>query len=153
MEHDADQLFGSHGFPQIAEEEPRDVGEFIEFYTGNHMTVAVAGNVRPVGFSALRVAGADAWLGAMAVARSHGGKGIGAALLKSAIETACLMNCDAVWLSTFRAVPFNAPFYLRHGFVEISLADASSEMASKFHHEVPKDTDSSLRMLMRLSLR
>ncbi|URX62921.1 4-(cytidine 5'-diphospho)-2-C-methyl-D-erythritol kinase [Luteibacter anthropi] len=50
---------------------------------------------------------------------SHGGKGIGAALLEHACAWAREAGYRRVDLGTLADVPWNAPFYAKHGFVEV----------------------------------
>lgn len=57
-------------------------------------------------------------------------------------------GCDRVGLSTFRAVPFNAPFYVRHGFAEMPLDRADPPLVRRFRNEVPHGIDPSERVLM-----
>ncbi|NCP20220.1 MAG: GNAT family N-acetyltransferase [Erythrobacter sp.] len=51
------------------------------------------------------------------------GKGIGAALLRGCMIDAGNSGFDALTLTTFADVPWNAPFYRRIGFVDIAPAD------------------------------
>jgi GNAT superfamily N-acetyltransferase len=51
----------------------------------------------------------------MDVLPEHAGQGLGAALIEAVCSWAHTRGFDAVTLSTFRDVPWNAPFYTRHG--------------------------------------
>jgi GNAT superfamily N-acetyltransferase len=51
----------------------------------------------------------------MDVLPEHAGQGLGAALIEAVCSWAHTRGFDAVTLSTFRDVPWNAPFYPRHG--------------------------------------
>ncbi|WP_434631679.1 GNAT family N-acetyltransferase [Chromobacterium sp. CV08] len=64
-------------------------------------------------------------LAEMDVDPDHGRRGIGAALLAHMVEQAARLGCDAVTLTTFDHLPWNAPFYRRHGFADIAPAPAS----------------------------
>jgi GNAT superfamily N-acetyltransferase len=61
----------------------------------------------------------------LSVARDAQGRGVGAALLAAAIAGAPALGCERLSLTTDRFLAWNAPFYARHGFVEIAAADPS----------------------------
>lgn len=52
----------------------------------------------------------------LAVRRDHQGRGIGRRLMTAAREEALAHGCKALTLTTFHAIPFNAPFYARLGY-------------------------------------
>src|SRR5690606_39828156 len=74
--------------------------------------------------------------------RSHGRRGIGTALVGHVIDVAARGLYPGVTLTTFRDVPFNAPFYARFGFGELALEAAAGELRAAFHREVPEDRKS-----------
>jgi GNAT superfamily N-acetyltransferase len=77
---------------------------------------AAAGPARVVGFAhVLRLEG-TAHLEQLAVHPDHHRQGHGTALLHAAIDRARDEGYDALTLSTYAEVPWNAPFYRRHGF-------------------------------------
>jgi GNAT superfamily N-acetyltransferase len=81
--------------------------------------VLVAG--RPaVGFAALDLVDGRAHLAEISVHPDHGRRGIGTALLVAACDWARAQRSPAITLTTFRAVPFNAPWYAANGFVELA---------------------------------
>jgi GNAT superfamily N-acetyltransferase len=47
---------------------------------------------------------------------AHGNRGIGRMLIETVVDWAKFHGYDAVFLSTFRDVPWNAPFYSKLGF-------------------------------------
>ena len=50
-------------------------------------------------------------------------RGIGSALLDLALRTADARNALAAWLTTYDHLPWNRPFYERHGFVRVPEAE------------------------------
>ena len=56
----------------------------------------------------------------MGVIPSHGRQGIGSALLRAAKTHARDSRIPRVTLTTFASVPWNAPFYAKHGFTELA---------------------------------
>ncbi len=64
----------------------------------------------------------------LAVTRAHGRKGLGRLLLATAEAWAARRGFAALTLTTFRDVPWNAPFYGRCGFMEISPEGALADI-------------------------
>jgi hypothetical protein len=61
---------------------------------------------------------------------------------------------DAVTLTTYRDVPWNAPFYARLGFVVVAEQDLSRGLvAIRVHERVAGDDDFGPRVAMRKVLR
>jgi GNAT superfamily N-acetyltransferase len=52
----------------------------------------------------------------LAVRQDHQGQGAGRRLMTAARDEALAHGCKALTLTTFRAIPFNAPFYQRLGY-------------------------------------
>jgi GNAT superfamily N-acetyltransferase len=77
--------------------------------------VLVAGDP-PVGFASVHVVDAVAHLWQLAVHPSATRHGYGSALVAAVCNWAVSKRLDAVTLTTFRDVPWNAPFYARLGF-------------------------------------
>ncbi len=70
-------------------------------------------------------------------------RGIGAGLLRACLIDARNSGFHAVTLTTFRDVPWNAPFYERLGFEEVTALDAhprlAGELAVEADHGLPAD--------------
>jgi GNAT superfamily N-acetyltransferase len=80
--------------------------------------VLVAGRP-PVGFAQVDELGGLAHLAELDVAPGRMRQGIGTALLEAACAWAHEHGYPAITLTTFAEVPWNAPFYAAHGFVEM----------------------------------
>ena len=75
---------------------------------------------RPVqGFAVLELLDGAVHLEQLSVHPAHGRRGIGGALLDATVEAAREHGADRVTLLTYADVPWNAPFYARHGWREI----------------------------------
>lgn len=81
--------------------------------------VATDGAGTPVGFLVASVRDRAAYVDEVDVLPEHGRRGIARALLEAVAAWARSRGLEAVTLSTFRHVPWNAPFYLRAGFREL----------------------------------
>jgi ribosomal protein S18 acetylase RimI-like enzyme len=80
--------------------------------------VLVAGSPA-VGFAQIDTVDGRAHLSALAVDPAHGRRGIGTRLLAAAGELAIEAGYDAMTLTTFAHVPWNAPWYAARGFAEL----------------------------------
>ncbi len=82
----------------------------------------------------------------------HQGKGIGRALIARAEDEARSRQLPALWLRTFRDIPWNAPFYAKLGFkpVEGGLFGARDE--ETHIHERTLGLDPATRVTMRKML-
>ena len=59
----------------------------------------------------------------MSVDPAHAGRGIGAALIDHLAASARADGRPALTLTTFREIPWNAPYYARLGFAELPEAE------------------------------
>jgi GNAT superfamily N-acetyltransferase len=73
----------------------------------------------PVGMVIASVREAAVYVEEMDVMPAHGRRGLGGRLLESVCAWGQAQGHPAVTLSTFRDVPWNGPFYRKHGFVEL----------------------------------
>lgn len=69
-----------------------------------------------VGFHAYGQIDGSGHLEQLSVLPEYGRRGLGAALLEHACELARSRGQRAVWLTTYDHMPWNRPFYQRHGF-------------------------------------
>ncbi|MEW5315956.1 MAG: hypothetical protein WDW38_007350 [Sanguina aurantia] len=85
----------------------------------------------PVGFVWLdtELEGGAIGIAEIDVLPAHGRQGIGAALLEHACEWAQAAGYRQVDLGTLPDVPWNAPFYARHGFVAVDARDPAFAFA------------------------
>ncbi len=77
---------------------------------------------RPVGFAAADIRDGYGHLMELDVLPEHAGHRLGARLVDAVCDWAGAQGCAAVTLSTFRDVPWNAPYYARMGFRELPRA-------------------------------
>ncbi|MEN2427185.1 GNAT family N-acetyltransferase [Chromobacterium vaccinii] len=89
---------------------------------------------RAVGFALAEIVDGQLHLAEMDVDPDHARRGIGSALLRHALAQAWLRGCAAVTLTTFAHLPWNAPFYRRHGFIEFE-PPAGSALADQLRAE------------------
>jgi len=105
-----------------------DADEYRSMIRAGHSLAALV-NDTIVGFAAARAYGRELHLHEMSVAIAHQGKRIGATLLKALQIDARNAGLQAITLNTFRDIPWNAPFYARHGFVIVEDIEAHPRLA------------------------
>ncbi|MEJ8674440.1 GNAT family N-acetyltransferase [Chromobacterium amazonense] len=88
----------------------------------------------PVGFALAERLDGQLHLAEMDVDPDHARRGLGAALLRQVLAEAARRGCAAVTLTTFAHLPWNAPFYRRHGFQDFAPA-AGSQLAARLRAE------------------
>jgi N-acetylglutamate synthase-like GNAT family acetyltransferase len=70
----------------------------------------------PVGFALVQPMDGYVFLANISVAPAAAGRGVGSALLQRVIDRATELGASAVTLATFRAPPWNGPWFRRQGF-------------------------------------
>jgi len=114
--------------------------------------VAIAGDAGPCAFLAAQVFGPQLHVWEVSVASDHQGRGIGKALLQTAIEHARQQGLKSLALSTFRELPWNEPFYQRLGFVTLETARLPARLHQVLADEVAHGLPAQRRCAMRLLL-
>ena len=102
-----------------------------------------------VGFALVLMVDGLAHLKEVDVLPDHGRQGIGTALVRTVCRWAERHGIPAVTLSTFREVPWNAPFYARLGFQPVSPTEVSAGHVELMDREKDRGLRSDHRVLMR----
>ncbi|MCE7998055.1 MAG: GNAT family N-acetyltransferase [Rhodobiaceae bacterium] len=151
VERKAGALFKTIGLDILADDvaDPEFVASFIRV---ENALVVVDASDTVVGFAlAFNLDGA-LHLQEMSVDPAHGRKGLGGNLLKAVDEIAKSRHLSVTTLSTFIDVPWNAPFYARHGY-RIAVP---AEWTPGFHilraHEVHEGLPAERRCFMKKSV-
>ncbi|MGV9324073.1 GNAT family N-acetyltransferase [Streptosporangium sandarakinum] len=113
--------------------------------------VLVAGTP-PVGFAMIGQVDGDVHLDQLAVHPDHGRRGIGGRLLEAVCDHAASTGAAAVTLTTFRDVPWNAPWYARRGFAVLDPAEWGPEMVALVARERELGIELAPRVVMRRPL-
>jgi len=103
-----------------------------------------------VGYLAGRVEDGRLHIDEIDVLRGHQGQGIGRRLLATAEAWARARGLRALSLTTFRNVPWNAPFYASCGFREWAPEEAPASIRQSLAHEAAKGLSDRCAMVMDL---
>jgi len=131
------------------------IGPFRGDATDDHLPVAsavFAVGEPAVGFVCLEVVDGAAHVDQVSVLPDYGRRGIGRALVETAIGWAAASGHDELTLTTYRDVPWNAPFYRTLGFEEFT--DLGPGLAAiRARERARGDDDFGPRLAMRRVLR
>ncbi|WP_081255271.1 GNAT family N-acetyltransferase [Pseudomonas putida] len=104
------------GLSWLADSPPIPVERHLELIKRSMCWVAIDADNRPQGFLSADLYGRDLHVHELSVRQTMQGQGIGRKLVQVVQEFVGLKGLRAVTLTTFRHVPWNAPFYSRLGF-------------------------------------
>jgi predicted N-acetyltransferase YhbS len=148
IEYDAAQRFVDVDMAGIATARPMDV-EFVQRkIAASEIVVAVPGDADCVGFAMFVRMKADFYLEELDVLGAWAGRRIGAALIERVAELARAAAARRLVLSTYRDVPWNAPYYRRLGFSVIPEASLDERLRALRAAHVARGLDESKRVFM-----
>lgn len=151
IERSAADLFAGSGKPMDILTNVNPAETWTRMQAGG--TVWVADDAgEPVGFLAAETFGADLHVWELDVQADRQGQGLGRRLLGAAIDWGRTRRLDALTLTTYRDVPWNAPFYASLGFREVSGAELSVRLAQVLALEASKGLAPAERCAMVLEL-
>ena len=148
IERAAGRAFADIGMDEIARDDPGTVAELEVFGAAGRAWVAVDEADRPVAYLLTSVVDGCAHVDQVSVAPSHARQGLGAALIEHLTEQAGA----ALTLTTFRDVPWNAPYYERLGFAVVEPAAQGPELAALVRHEAATIPGDAPRVAMRRAI-
>lgn len=113
----------------------RSETDFARLIRKGHSLVAHVGEAM-AGFLVSEPFSRELHIWEMDVLPRHQRRGIGAGLVRAAMIDARNSGFKALTLTTFRDVLWNAPFYARLGFEEVTALDAHPRLAGELANEV-----------------
>ncbi len=150
VELDAATRFHSWLVPPSVFTEATAIDRLAAAQAEGYLWVALTAAGEPVAFALAAPSGARLYLEELDVATDHAGRGLGLALIAEVERRAAADGVIEIALTTYRDVPWNAPFYLRHGF---ELADATdAELNARLREEAARGLDSMPRVALRKSV-
>ena len=107
---------------------------------------------KPVGFILAEIHPTSLFIVELSVHLDWQRKGVGRQLIACAVEQARKLGLTSLTLTTFRDVPWNAPFYTRLGFAMLDELTLPAGLAAKREQETRHGLPPESRCAMRLSL-
>jgi GNAT superfamily N-acetyltransferase len=135
IEREAGRAFADHGLPEIAADDPGSVEDLDRYRAAGAAWVAVDDRDTPVAYILTAEIDAGVHVEQVSVAPAHAGRGIGAALIDHVAGLARASGRAAVTLTTFRDVPWNAPYYARLGFRELPEEEGGPQLRALIARE------------------
>jgi GNAT superfamily N-acetyltransferase len=148
IEYDAAQRFADIDMVGIASARPMEVEFVRRKILASEIVIAVDGDARGVGFVMFVQTPAGCYIEELDVLRAWAGRRIGAALIERVAELARTAGAQRLMLSTFRNVPWNAPYYRRLGFSVIATADLDQHLRALRAAHMARGIDESKRVFM-----
>lgn len=149
VERAAGASFRDLGMDAVADDEPPSVDELAVFQQDGRAWVATDDTDHPVGYILVDVVDGASHVEQVSVHPSHARQGLGRALLETAALWAEQQGLDAVTLTTFSDVPWNAPYYQRLGFRALTEAEMSGGLRRIREQEAARGLDAWPRVSMR----
>jgi GNAT superfamily N-acetyltransferase len=152
VERQAGTLFYDHlertGLTKESLANVNSVENFENARQAGRLWVAASPSGDAIGFALVLEIGGFAHLDEIDVLPSCGRQGLGSALLDAVCRWAQQAGYPAVTLSTFRDVPWNAPFYQRRGFRVVAPSELSDDHVQLVVSERRRGLRTDLRVIM-----
>jgi ribosomal protein S18 acetylase RimI-like enzyme len=148
IENRAAEMFRAYGYGAVADNPFPDVASMQPLFSLGETWLATTDADQPVAFIVIAPLGRYLHIHELSVDPGHGRKRLGSALVRLVIAAAERQMRSGVSLTTFRDVPFNAPFYEKLGFSAIADAAADPHLAARLETECPEGVPLSSRVLM-----
>ncbi|MFM0055176.1 GNAT family N-acetyltransferase [Paraburkholderia phytofirmans] len=152
IEFEAGQRFLSVDMAGIADAPPMDLEIVERKIAAREIIVAVAADATCAGFVMFEPQPTRIYVQELDVLTSHAGQRIGAALIEQVAHIARAQRLTQLILSTFREVPWNAPYYRRLGFRDIDEAELDAALIARRDAHIARGLDESKRVFMRRDL-
>jgi GNAT superfamily N-acetyltransferase len=128
IEREAGRRFGGVGLAAVAEDAPPSAEDLAGYIDAGRAWVHEEGADGAVGYLLLAVVDGNAHIDQVSVVPAHAGRGVGRGLVDHARATASAWGFATTTLTTFRDVPWNAPYYRTLGFEVVDEGDIGPEL-------------------------
>src|SRR5262245_15911295 len=135
IERAAGELFVQIGLDRVANDETLPIDFLREQQRLGLVWVVADKNDRPVGFAATRDLDGALHIEEIAVCPAHGRRGLGKRMIERVCDRAGGQGYASVTLSTFRDVPWNAPYYARIEFRVLEERELSEGLSALLDQE------------------
>ena len=152
VERAANRLFVARGVAGVGADDVTSLAELAEARAAGLLWVARSEGGEPVGFALLCLVDGQPHVEEIDVDPVFGRRGIGCALLETALVWARGAGHRAVTLTTFLEIPWNAPFYESAGFRLLTPREVGPGLAAIVHEEAARGLDPGERVVMRREL-
>lgn len=149
----ADRQFAQVGMADLAGAEPTDAETFDRLIAARSVWIIEDSEAQsPIAFAVTAEIDTALHLAQVSVHPDYARQGVGRRLTEYLIDQARRSSHHAVTLTTFRDVPWNAPYYERLGFAVIDDDDLTDGLRQVRDREAEAGLDAWPRVCMRLRL-
>jgi GNAT superfamily N-acetyltransferase len=152
IEDEAGTLFTGLGLVDEALDVSFPLDDLVRLIDAGQVWVGCLEDGLPVGMVIASVRDGAVYVEEMDVLPQHGRHGLGARLLAHVCEWARAQGHAALTLSTFRDVPWNEPFYSKHGFTALEPEEWTPGMRAIREKEAAHGLRVEARVFMRREL-
>ena len=138
LERAAGAPFRDLGMTAVADDEPPSIADLAGFQDKGRAWVVADDEDEPVAYLLLDVVDGNVHIEQVSVHPDHARQGLGRRLLETADAWAAQHGLPALTLTTYRDVPWNAPYYERLGFRVLPEAQMTAGLRSIRAHEAAR---------------
>ena len=149
LERRAGAKFSDVGMEDIAAGEPTSAAEYSAIQEDGLLWVACDDADRPAGFIAAKILDGCTYIHEVSVDPDFAGQKLGRRLIDTLCDWAKQRGYPLVTLSTFRDVPWNAPYYAKMGFEIVEMDALGPNHAAVRADEIDGGLDGTARVFMR----
>ncbi|WIX82168.1 GNAT family N-acetyltransferase [Amycolatopsis carbonis] len=147
LERTAGEPFRDLGMAAVADDEPFSVAELLPYQAeGRCWVVDSSGAV--AAYLVVDVVDGNGHVEQVSVLPSFARRGLGRELIETAASWATGRGLPALTMTTFRDVPWNAPYYARLGFRELPVASWGPSLRAIREHDAALGLDRWPRLAM-----
>ena len=150
IERSGAETFARHGLPLADGSPPAPAAQWAAALSAGLLWIAEHPIDGPVGFLAGELADGALHILEIDVVMAHQRRGCGRRLMQAAIACAQARVLAGVTLTTFRSVPWNAPFYASLGFAVLDPADLPPSLAAALADEAARGFEDRCGMRLRV---
>ena len=151
IEIDADKRYATSVHPEIAQGDHIPSEALARAASARQVIVAVEDDAI-LGWLLLTKSGDELCIGQISVRRSAGRAGVGTKLLNTIVDAVRSAGHRSIVLNTQADVPWNQPWYERHGFVVVPPEEWTADMHVIADEQRADGLDWTTRVHMRLQL-
>lgn len=142
-------MFSFEDLPQSIRYRVTDIETLATAIREARLWVANTSSGRTIGFALAEIVDGEVHLSEIDVLPEQSRRGVGTCLVKRVCEWARERGSDAVTLTTFRHIPWNAPFYAKLGFETIPESEIGPDLSGLMREEAAAGLDCEKRVCMR----
>jgi GNAT superfamily N-acetyltransferase len=135
IEYQSAQVFSPEDLPEPLRSVPTSESVFREAQVKGLLWILIDPENLPVGFLLAEVIDESFHIKEVDVHPAHARKGLGGKLLEHSFTVARERNFSSITLTTFKHLPWNGPFYERHGFVSLEESEMGAELSEILRQE------------------